>query len=55
MNNRVYYNPDQDCSEESGWSKLCDETVPSGAEQNLWAIRVIAAGVIFSVIGLLLS
>jgi hypothetical protein len=55
MNDRVHYNLDQDRSEDFGWKKYCDEHVPTEAEQNLWAIRFVAAGVIFSVIGLLIS
>jgi hypothetical protein len=32
----VYYNPKLDRSEEMGWRKVCDEPVPTAAEQKFW-------------------
>lgn len=33
----IHYNPLQDRSEQAGWSRYCDETAPTDAEQDLWA------------------
>lgn len=55
MNNQVYYNPDQDRSEESGWTKLCDESVPTEAEQDLWAAITIITTLILGVSALLVG
>jgi hypothetical protein len=38
----IYYNPDLDLSEEAGWKKYSDETVPTEAEQQFWALVIIS-------------
>ena len=55
MNNQVYYNPDQDRSEQSGWTKLCDESVPTDDEQNLWAGITIMTNLLLGISALLIG
>jgi hypothetical protein len=32
----LHYDPKLDRSEEFGWKKVCDEHVPTAAEQEFW-------------------
>jgi hypothetical protein len=38
----IHYNPDLDRSEDFGWKKYSDETVPTEAEQQAWALVMIS-------------
>jgi len=46
----VKYDPLKDRSEECGWTKVQDETVPSEAEQDAWATYTLWGVVVFCVI-----
>ncbi len=50
----MHYNPDQDRSEQCGWTKFCDESVPTESEQDFWggisvmfALAIGAAALVF--------
>ena len=45
----IEYDSDRDRSEEFGWSKVCDETVPLEAEQA-WATYTLWSVVVFCVV-----
>lgn len=54
MEYSMNYNPANDRSEECGWKKVCDEHVPTEAEQLFWskvwgvtAVALIALAVMF--------
>jgi hypothetical protein len=45
----VDYDPKLDRSEEFGWKKYCDESVPTEAEQEFWG-RVMIGYMLFTVV-----
>ena len=45
----VHYDPKLDRSEEFGWKKVCDEHVPTEAEQAFWG-NVMIGYVLFSIV-----
>lgn len=53
MDNRAYYRPDQDRSEQCGWKKYCDEHVPTEAEQDFWAVITVVATLILGLSALM--
>jgi hypothetical protein len=47
----VHYDPKLDRSEEFGWKKVCDEAVPTEAEQKFWGrITVVFAVVVAALV-----
>jgi hypothetical protein len=50
----VHYDPKLDRSEESGWKKVCDEAVPTEAEQAFWARVTVVFAVTAAVLALIL-
>ena len=45
----VHYDPRLDRSEEAGWKKVCDESVPTEAEQEFWG-NIMIGYVLFTVV-----
>jgi hypothetical protein len=47
----MVYNPKLDRSEQAGWKKYCDETVPTEQEQQFWGhITVVVAVVVAALV-----
>lgn len=46
----IEYDSERDRSEEFGWKKIKDETVPSEAEQQVWATYTLWSVVVFCVV-----
>jgi len=47
----VHYNPKLDRSEEFGWKKVCDEHIPTAAEQKFWGrVTVVFAVVVAALV-----
>ena len=46
----VEYDSDKDRSEDMGWKKICDEHVPTAAEQDAWAGYTLWFVVVFCIV-----
>jgi hypothetical protein len=51
----VHYDPKLDRSEEMGWSKVCDEAVPTEQEQAVWGQVTVIATVFFAALALIVA